>query len=124
MRAGLTPFSASFKIGSEPVSIQSCCYEGFSLSPCVFANQSLELVLSPLINFTDHRPTQSVRETSSSPTGVGPHYGPVHPASGLHPRTLSDPSPTFLLPSSPSNEGIGGQGAEKGDQRRETQVSL
>lgn len=39
VRAGLTPSSISFKIGSEPISIQPCFSEGFNLYPCKFINR-------------------------------------------------------------------------------------
>lgn len=38
MRAGRTPFSISFKIGSEPISIPPCCSEGFILCPRKFVS--------------------------------------------------------------------------------------
>lgn len=37
-RTGRTPFSISFKIGSEPVSIQPCFSESFDLCPCKCVN--------------------------------------------------------------------------------------
>lgn len=47
VRAGLTPFYISFKIGSEPISFQSYFSEVFNLCPLKFADLSPEVVLGP-----------------------------------------------------------------------------
>lgn len=119
VRAGLTPFCISFKIGSEPISIQSYFSEVFNLFPYKFANLSPEVVLGPSLpsSITDW-PRTWRRPLSLIATGLGPPNGPVQPASGLCPKTLSIPSPTFLLPLAPIKKWIGGQGGEKGDQER------